>query len=260
MVGVGRALRPRFGREQSSFPLNSTDVVLAVAKVWPRTGGIVEKELLSELAAEDAALLELGAILGQSHAFGLIAGRCTAAQIQSLRRLRQEQLFKRCCESWRDFCPKYLKMSRSEADRLIQLFEEFGPAYFELSQLARISPETYRAIAPAIKNGMLHFNGEAIPLNADNSRALAAAIAEMRNALPKKSPEQLSLARRIDQIIEEGNLGDRLFKVEKCGMAVIKEFEKIANHQSLGATRMFLRSAVARVQSELNRLAAEIGA
>jgi hypothetical protein len=233
--------------------------VLYAAKVWPRTGGIVEEELLSELAAEDAALLQLGAILGQSHAFGLIAGRCTAAQVESLRRLREEQLFKRCCESWREFCPKYLKMSRSEADRLIKLFDEFGPTYFELSQLTRISPETYRAIAPAIEDGALHFNGEAIPLNADNSRALAAAIAEMRSALPKKSPEQLSLARQLDQIIEEGELGQKLFKVERCGMAVIQEFEKIANHESLGASRMFLKNAVARVQAELNRLAAEIG-
>jgi hypothetical protein len=219
----------------------------------------MSEELFLELAAEDAALLELGVVLGQSHAFGVVAGRCSAAQAITIRRLREENLYKRCCEKWDDFCPKYLKISRREADRTIKILEEFGPAYFELSQLTRVSPETYRAIAPAIEDGALHFNGEAIPLNADHSRALAAAIAEMRSALPKKSPEQLSLERRLDQIIEEGELSQKLFKVEKCGMAVIQEFEKIANHESLGASRMFLKSAVARVQSELNRFAAEIG-
>jgi hypothetical protein len=220
----------------------------------------MNEELLSGLTAEDAALLELGVVLGQNHAFGLVAGRCSAAQVQSLRRLREEKLYKRCCAKWEDFCAQYLKISRSGADRLIKLWDEFGPAYFELSQLTQVSAETYRAIAPAIDDGVLHFNGEAIPLNAENSRKVAAAVDEMRNALPKKSPEELSLARQLDQICEEVNLGQRLFKVEKCAMAAIKEFEKIAGNENLGASRMFLKNAVARVCDELYRVAAEIGA
>jgi hypothetical protein len=220
----------------------------------------MSEELLSELAAEDAALLELGVALGQNHAFGVIAGRCSAAQAETIRRLREENLYKRCCEKWDDFCPKYLKISRREADRTIKVLEEFGPAFFELSQLTRVSPETYRAIAPAIENGVLHFDGEDILLNADNSRKIAAAVAEMRSAIPKKSPEQESLARQIDQIMEESDLQNRLFKVEKCAMSIVKEFEKIASHESLGASRMFLKSSVSRVREEMNRIAAEIGA
>lgn len=78
----------------------------------------MHEELLGELAAEDAALLELGVALGQNHAFGLIAGRCSAAQAEGLRRLREEKLYKRCTEKWNDFCPRYLKMSRSESTAL----------------------------------------------------------------------------------------------------------------------------------------------
>jgi hypothetical protein len=150
--------------------------------------------------------MELGVVLGQSHAFGLVAGRCSAAQAQTVRRLREEKLFKACCEKWEDFCPQYLKMCRAEADRIIRLLEEFGPTYFELSQVTRISAETYRAIAPAIENGALHFNGEAIPLNTDNSRKLAAAVAEMRSALPKTSLEEAG---------GESQLTERLSSVEK---------------------------------------------
>ena len=219
----------------------------------------MSEESLATQPDSDAALLELGIVLGQSLAFGLMAGRCSAAQAQALRRLREERLYKRCTETWLEFCPKYLNISRTEADRTIKLLEEFGPTYFELSQLTRVSPETYRAIAPAIEDGALHFNGEVIPLNAGNSRKVAAAVAEMRSALPKKSPEERSLMRQIDQICEEANLGERLFKVEKCAMAVITEFEKIAGNESLGASRMFLENAVARVCAELNRLAVEIG-
>ena len=98
-------------------------------------------------------------------AFGLIAGRCSAAQAEGIRRLREQKLYKRCTEKWEDFCQKYLKMSRAEADRTIKLLEEFGATYFELSQLTRVSPETYRLIAPQIENGVLHHNGEAIELN-----------------------------------------------------------------------------------------------
>jgi hypothetical protein len=80
------------------------------------------------LAAEDAAFVELSVIImGQNHAFGLIAGRCSAAQADGL---RHEKQYKRCTEKWDDFRLKYLKMSRVEADRTIKLLEEFGPAYF----------------------------------------------------------------------------------------------------------------------------------
>jgi hypothetical protein len=220
----------------------------------------MSEESIPELAAADAAMLELGVILGQNHAFGVIAGRCSAAQVESMRRLREEKLYKKCCEKWKDFCPKYLKISQPEADRIIRLWDEFGPAYFELSQLTRISAETYRAIAPAIEDGVLHFNGEEIPLNPENSRKVAAAVAEMRSALPKKSPEQESLMRQLDQLFEESDLQERLFKAEKCGMAVIKEFERIGNNESLGASQMFLKNAVTRLCGELNRVAAEIEA
>src|SRR3974390_1997395 len=104
-------------------------------------GDFMTEEGKTELTPEDGALLDLGVILGQNLAFGLIAGRCSAAQAESLRRLREEGLFRRANLTWKEFCPKYLKISRSEADRTIQLWEEFGPAYFEVSQLTRISPD-----------------------------------------------------------------------------------------------------------------------
>lgn len=85
------------------------------------------EELLTDSAAGDGALLELGIALGQNFAFGLVAGRCSAAQAEALRRLRDERLCKQCAETWLEFCPKYLKMSKPEADRTIKLLEEFAP-------------------------------------------------------------------------------------------------------------------------------------
>ena len=52
----------------------------------------MSEELIPELAAADVALLELGVVLGQNQAFGVVAGRCSAAQAQTIRRLREENL------------------------------------------------------------------------------------------------------------------------------------------------------------------------
>jgi hypothetical protein len=48
-----------------------------------------------ELSADVAELLDSGSVLGQNQAFGLVAGRCSAAQAASPRRLREDKNFKR---------------------------------------------------------------------------------------------------------------------------------------------------------------------
>uniref|UniRef100_Q01XC5 Uncharacterized protein n=1 Tax=Solibacter usitatus (strain Ellin6076) TaxID=234267 RepID=Q01XC5_SOLUE len=145
-------------------------------------------------------VLDLGVVLGQNQAFGLIAGRCSAAQAESIRRIRTEQLYKRVTEHWRDFCPQYLKMSGSQADNIIRLWEEFGAGYFEVAQLTRVSPETYRAIEPAVENGVLNLNGEQIELTLENSRRVAAAVAEVRRTLPAKPVAELSFSERVARL------------------------------------------------------------
>jgi hypothetical protein len=60
-----------------------------------------------------------------------------------------------------------------------------------MSQLVRISPAAFRAIAPYIKDGALHLNGQTIELSTENAKQVAAAVSEFRRALPapaKKTP------------------------------------------------------------------------
>ena len=75
---------------------------------------------ISELPAVAVELLELGSVLGHNQAFGLVAGRCSAAQAASLKRLRDEKKYKQVTEDWRDFCERYLRMSGSQADKIIR--------------------------------------------------------------------------------------------------------------------------------------------
>jgi hypothetical protein len=219
----------------------------------------MNEESLGGLPAESAALLEVGVALGQNHAFGLIAGRCSAAQAEGLCRLREEKLYKRCTEKWDDFCPRFLKISRAEADRTIKLWEEFGAAYFELSQLTRVSPETFRAIAPAIQDGALHYQGEAIELNPENSRRVAAVVAELRSTLPKRSAESRSLMREVQGLCHEMDVTVRIEKLNECCTALVAEFEKISSDEAFGPARMLFETALTRVRTELGRVAAKSG-
>ena len=127
--------------------------------------------------------MSLGRLLGQREAFNIIAARCSAADAALLQRMREEKLYLDYAEDWKEFCPAYLHMSHDSANRLIKLLEEFGPAYFEVAQLTRISPATYRAIAPSIDEQGLHHNGEAIALIPENAAKVAAAVADLRKTV-----------------------------------------------------------------------------
>jgi hypothetical protein len=125
---------------------------------------------------------ELGMMLGSRRAFASVAGRCSAADAECLRRVREKKLYLSRAATWDEFCPKFLGLSKAQANRLIRYLEEFGPDYFELAQLTRVTPEQFRAIAPAIREKNIHLNGEAIALTPENSDRIAAAVAELRQA------------------------------------------------------------------------------
>jgi hypothetical protein len=195
----------------------------------------------------DAGVLELGVALGQSHTFGLVAGRCSAAQALAIRRLREEKLFKQCCDRWEDFCPNYLNMCRAEADRIIRLLEEFGPSYFELSQVIRISAETFRAIAPAVSDGVLLHKGEAIPINGENARKVAAAVVEIRSARPKNRAESNTPAADLKHQIHS--------LAERC-VAMVAELDRVVCDERMGLTRIHLREELISLRDQILRVAA----
>jgi hypothetical protein len=189
-------------------------------------------------------MLDLGMVLGQNQAFGFLAGRCSAAQAESIRRIRNEKLYKRIREHWKEFCPQYLKMSGTQADSIIRLWEEFGAGYFEMAQLTRVSPETYRALQPAIGNGVLNVNGEQIALTVENSRKVAAAVSEVRRSLPPKKPAAPAAHSRITRL-------------DQLCTAIIEEFWDIPR-ESEEPTRVF-KAALVRLHGSLTQLRKEYG-
>jgi hypothetical protein len=157
--------------------------------------------------------VDFGRILGQRRAFAAVAGRCSAAHAQLLRRIRDEKLYLPISSSWRAFCGAHLAITRRHADRLIALLNRFGPIYFEISELIGLSPRQYLAIEPALREQGIVVNGEAISLIAENAPKVLEAVGELlrqnrRPTRPARKPQTLreraiDLTSRCRQLVNE---------------------------------------------------------
>jgi hypothetical protein len=205
------------------------------------------QEPISGLPADDAGLLDLGSVMGQCHTFDAIAGRCSAAHAVTLKRLRDQRGYLRVSDNWRAFCDEYLKMSQTQADHIIQLWDEFGAGYFELAQLTRISAKTYRALAPSIHNGAVHCNGQAIELSVENSRRVAAVVAELRRSLPAaKPPRPIEMPQRLSQL-------------DKRCARIVADFEDISKREQHGDYWLRFTEILMRWSAALRRIESENG-
>jgi hypothetical protein len=191
------------------------------------------------------ALYDLGVAMGQTQALNLIAGRCTAAQAACIRRIRNEKLFLEFCDTWEEFCDIHLGISRSEANRVIHLLDEFGPGYHQMAQFTRISPATYRAIAPKIRDGALHLDGEEIELCVENAKRITAAVAELRRELPEPAAKKAS---------KPSGVSDRVADLDERARQVVADFEELAAMERENADWPLLRATLTRTCSALKRI------
>ena len=123
-----------------------------------------------------AAAVELGKWMGRRDAFGQVAGRCSAAEIESLRQIRDGKLYQSLNCNWEEFCARHLKVSMRTVERELANLRRFGPAYFTVRQMARISTREYAAIADCITEQGLAVNGDVIALDPDNGEQVAGAV------------------------------------------------------------------------------------
>ena len=146
---------------------------------------------------------DLGQWLGRKQAFGLIAGKTAAAEVECLRQIRDGNLFRAKADDWAEFCLKYAGVTSSYANRLIRQYDEFGPNYFDLSRIMRISADSYRKIAEAVSDDGIAFGGEKIPISPENTGKIAEAVKTLREQAgeaasdhPKPPESGVATARR----------------------------------------------------------------
>jgi hypothetical protein len=138
-----------------------------------------EPEIVSN-AGEVEMLFDLGRWLGRRQAFALVASKTAAADVECLRQIRDGNLYRAKGVDWAEFCQKYLGVTSSYANRLIHQLEEFGPSYFDLSRIMRISANTYRQIAGSVSEDGITFGDEKIAITPENSEKLAEAVKALR--------------------------------------------------------------------------------
>jgi hypothetical protein len=197
---------------------------------------------VSNLPAEGG--FDLGQWLGRRQAFSLVAGRCSAADADCIRRIRNEKLYRSRASDWEEFCESELHMSRSNADRLIRLLDKFGPEYFHISQITRIPAEQYRAIAPSVANGRLTLDGEVIPLTTENSERIAAAVSTLRRAARAEAGRAAPSAQ------------ERLSALQADCRRLLQGFREV--HEAFGSPNPYLTGAVQSLAEQVTRLVMEL--
>jgi hypothetical protein len=151
--------------------------------------------------ADAAGLFEAGAWLGRHQAFGLIANKCSAADAQCLREIRDKKHYRAFGLTWEEFCSQHAGMGRKTADRIVERLEEFGEAYFNLSQLMPITSASYRELAPSVTGNTLELDGRKIPITAEHAPQIIDAVQELRGRL-EQSKERFpfsALESRLDR-------------------------------------------------------------
>jgi len=162
---------------------------------------------ITENKTTDAAsLFELGTWLGRRQAFGLIASRCTAADAECLKSMRDSGEYKRLRMTWDEFCSQKAGISRRTADRLITQLEEFGPNFFRVAELIEISPSTYRLIAGSVNEQGIEHKGQTIPLTPEHRRQVMEVVEAARAVKVEKCKAQASadvLCKRLEALLQD---------------------------------------------------------
>ena len=169
----------------------------------------MSQEKSIENGQSQEAMMNLGAWLGRHQAFGLIANRCSAADAECLKAIRDGGEYKQLGLTWEQFCTRHAGVSRVHAERQIHYLEEFGGNYFRFAEVMPISAETYRLIAGAVSDQGLECNGERIPLVRENRTKVAAAVTAIRAKAESRTtgkPLAAAVRKRLDALLDEAHV------------------------------------------------------
>jgi hypothetical protein len=183
----------------------------------------------------------LGMWLGRRQAFGLVSGKCSAADAECLRQMRDEKKYVALGMNWEEFCKQHVGVSRQTADRIIRNLEEFGPKYFELSAVLRIPAEQCRQIAPAVTDRGVVCGGETIEIAAENSSRLAQALDTLRE----------SAATAVEPVSPTAAVFGELARARKAFTAGMKFYTRAMELNSPAVDRAAIRREIENVREVL---------
>jgi hypothetical protein len=189
----------------------------------------------------DKPSFNLGTWLGRRQAFRLVASRCTVADIECVREIFENKLYRSMGMTCEQFCTECLGITRVWADTLIRRLKQLGPDFFKLNNFTRINPADYLRIADAVTGDGLAYGGEIIPLEAEHAAELAHAVEALRS---ERTPEPDTV-----------DSSERAFtKAEKALQSALAAFERLQamNLDEDGRLRLVL--AVETGRDHLDRI------
>ena len=182
-------------------------------------------------------VFDLGTWLGRKQAFAAVAGRCSAADAECLCAIRQKKLYRARGVTWQQFCTQYAGVSRALADDLIRRLEEFGPAYFHLAGVAKITPQAFRLIAPAVSEEGVQLGEEKIAFTPENAARIAAAVEELRTRAERQPKEEAATGEHQARSLARARktLAETLAEVERVSTFEMDLIERQAMRAALEA-------------------------
>lgn len=153
--------------------------------------------------------IDLGSWTGLQKAFATVAGSCSAARAQCLKQVRESGMLDDIGLTWDEFCKDYAGLSRPHADSLIRQYEQFGDAYFRLSEIARVSSKTFQQIASRVDPDAIEIGGERVALIPENAPRIRAAIQTLREqvrrppAPPRPPAGVVELQVRVEAVADD---------------------------------------------------------
>jgi len=202
--------------------------------------------------------LEFGAWLGRGQAFAMVANLSLAAQAECLRNIRDSASYQSVCRTWEQFCTQFLGTSRRHVDQLIHNLEEFGAAYFRLSQIVKISPEAYRQLNPRIEGEEIEIAGEMFALTPENAGSIRRAFQGMRAALLKAdtqiATQAATLAATQAQPPAEPSLRNLTSRLDVC----LEEISRLADRPLEPSEETDLRGLFKHVSHRINQISRSI--
>jgi hypothetical protein len=211
-----------------------------------------------KLDARLEQVLQMGELMGQTKAFTRVAARCSAAKAQALAVIHENKSYKMLGMDWERFCQEKLGIDRHVADQHIRNLKEFGPLYFDLSQLTPLTPARYRTIAPSLSEKGLEFQGEMIAFTEKNAPRLTAAVSEMSKAAGS-TPKPTAAADAEEKNGEDCEVSQvaaaelALDQAVKLGHRVAKMRLSGALRVSYGTKLNLALNSLGDVQYDLNR-------
>ena len=205
------------------------------------------------------AAYQLGTWMGRKQAFASLAGRCSAADAECLRQIRHGKHYRALKLNWEQFCKQEVGVSYITVDKIIRRLEEFGPAYFILTQATGITENEYRRISAAVHEKNLLCAGEEIAITAENAPKLNAAIEQLRRESAAALPAEANAKGGSGDTKAETDADPDVAKtvVEKPRTEVAREMERawrdahavLERYQQLAARRLEAHTRTALVDA-----------